>query len=91
MASLDFEITNNSTQYDAEANISCTSSDENYEDYLNKSTGKDTYNIKIGESVTNTLIVKLVGTALGENGSGLDISLTDLARYPIQKNIDSFI
>lgn len=74
IASLEFEIKNNSTQYNAEASISCTSSDENYEDYLNVSTGKESYTIKAGESVTDLLEIKLIKTALGENGNGKDVS-----------------
>ncbi|MCX4365008.1 MAG: InlB B-repeat-containing protein [Bacilli bacterium] len=72
-ATLDFEITNKSRIYDANANIECTMVDESniYNDYVSITTNTSEFNVEASKSETGNLTIRLVKSY---SGDGAEIS-----------------
>lgn len=74
---LNFTISNNSTQYDADATISCSLNEDSdiYSDYVDISTDRKNYSINAGNNVNGSVSVKLLKISDETINLGFDCEL----------------
>lgn len=75
-STLYFDITNFNTQYDVNAEVSCSSNFSDYENIVNITIDPNVFTLAAGETKSGTLLVELIKSVLGEDSNGMEINFT---------------